>query len=163
LRLNPNQPAIHSSLLFYLNHNPLADPDVVFAEHCRWGKLHTAAISPLAHTNQADPERRLRIGYVSGDFRIHPLIRYFEPVLANHDPARVYLVCYAEVRFPDEVTDRLKALAHEWRWTCGVPDAKVAEQIQRDGIDILVDLAGHSSDHRLGVFAHKPAPIQATW
>src|SRR5207249_2397891 len=116
---------------------------------------------------------RLRIGYLSPDFRDHPLVRYFEPVLAHHDPRQVEVFCYAEVESPDAVTARLQGLVqrlHEpaqqdanWRWTCGLSDAELAQRIREDRIDILVDLAGHTGNNRLCVLAHKPAPIQATW
>jgi len=114
-------------------------------------------------TPEYDPERRLRVGYVSSDLRYHALTHYFEPVLAHHDPVRVEAFCYAEVAHPDAVTTRLQNLAQGWRWTCGLTDAQVAQRIRDDRIDILVDLAGHMSNNRLRVFALKPAPVQATW
>jgi predicted O-linked N-acetylglucosamine transferase (SPINDLY family) len=91
------------------------------------------------------------------------LKRYIEPVLANHDANRVHVICYAEANRPDAVTARLQKLAHEWRWTCRLSNAQLAERIREDRIDILVDLAGHTANNRLGAFARKPAPIQVTW
>jgi predicted O-linked N-acetylglucosamine transferase (SPINDLY family) len=108
-------------------------------------------------------DQRLRVGYVSPDFRQHPLIRYFEPVLANHDPARVEAICYAAVARPDAVTARLQKLAHGWRWITRMTDAEAAQCIHEDRIDILVDLTGHSSNNRLGILALRPASVQATW
>jgi protein O-GlcNAc transferase len=185
LRLDPHLTAVHSNLLFCLNYHPLADPDAVFAEHCRWGRQQLSVSScqlsvktaqtgmsvpplttdnwQLITDNYADSERRLRIGYVSPDFRYHALVRYFEPVLANHDPRQVEVFCYAEVPFLDAVTCRLQGLAKHWRWINGQPDEKVADSIRSDSIDILLDLAGHTAGSRLTVFAHKPAPVQATW
>jgi len=175
LRLQPDLATAQSNFLFCLNYDPQADPDAVFAEHRRWGQALESGVgnresgvrnqgSGISQGwNQHDPERRLRIGYISPDLRYHPLTRYFEPVLAHHDPRQVEAFCYAEVLFPDAVTQRLQKLAHGWHSTCHQTDAEVAQRIRDDRIDILVDLAGHTANNRLGVLAHKPAPIQATW
>ena len=161
LRLQPNSALKRSNYLFCRNYDPQADLDELFAEHYHWGRLHS--VSHPAPRNDPVPERRLRVGYVSPDFRYHALARYFEPVMAHHDPQQVEIFCYAEVPFPDAVTARLEALAHGWRSTCGLSETQVVQQIRDDRIDILVDLAGHSANNRLCVFAHKPAPVQATW
>jgi protein O-GlcNAc transferase len=163
LKLQPDLPEVQSNLLFCLNYDPDADPDAVFAEYRKWGQHQVPAVPQPPHTNDADPDRVLRIGYVSPDLRQHALVRYFEPVLAHHDPRRVQAICYAEVAKPDAVTARLQKLAHGWHSTCRMTDAKIAQQIRDDRIDILVDLAGHTGNHRLGVFALKPAPVQVTW
>jgi protein O-GlcNAc transferase len=163
LALQPDLAKAQSNVLFCLNYLPEADPDAVFQEHCRWGQLQTPATQVAPHGNLPDPERRLRIGYISPDLRFHPLTRYFEPVLANHDPRQVEVFCYAEVAQPDNVTKRLHSLAHHWCSTCRLTNAQVAERIRGDKIDILVDLAGHTAENRLGALAHKPAPVQATW
>ncbi len=163
LRMEPNLPAGQSNVLFCLNHDPHADPDAIFAEHCRWGSQIESAIARRPHTNDPHGERRLRVGYVSGDLCDHVVARYLEPVLAHHDPGQVEVFCYAQVAVADAVTRRLQQLATSWRWTCQLTDAQFAEQIRSDGIDILVDLAGHTANNRLIVFAHEPAPVQATW
>jgi protein O-GlcNAc transferase len=167
LRLNPDLAAARSSLLFGLNYHPGIDPEAVFAEHVLWGQQASAACPdaklPLDRGQAFDPDRRLRIGYVSPDLRGHALIRYFEPVLAHHDPRQVEIFCYAEVSRPDSVTSRLQSLVPNWRWTCDLADTELAQRIREDEIDILVDLAGHTRHSRLPVFARKPAPVQATW
>jgi protein O-GlcNAc transferase len=163
LCLQPDLATAQSNLLFCLNYHPEADPDDVFAEHCRWGKRCEAAASRLPFINDPRPERRLRVGYVSPDFRQHALARYFEPVLAHHDPEQVEVFCYAEVPFADAFTNRLQKLAHGWRRTSPLTDAQLGACIRDDRIDILVDLAGHTGNSRLRVFASKPAPVQATW
>jgi len=177
LRLQPDLAVAQSNLLFCLNYQPEADPDAVFAEYVRWGQAKESPMSdvrcpmskpPLPTSDiglrTSDfPERRLRIGYVSPDLCQHAVARYFEPVLGHHDPQRVEAFCYADVAHPDAATARLQNLAHGWRWICRLTDAQVAQSIRDDRIDILVDLAGHTANHRLGVFAHKPAPVQATW
>jgi protein O-GlcNAc transferase len=163
MRLSPDTAPVRSSLLFCTNYNPEADPDTVFAEHEEWGREHAPSIVSRPHLNVRDPNRRLRIGYVSADLRFHPLTRYFEPVLAHHDPKKVEVFCYAEDRFSDEVTERLKKLAHVWRSTSMLTDAQIVDNVRNDKIDILVDLMGHTANNRLFVFAQKPAPIQVTW
>jgi protein O-GlcNAc transferase len=117
----------------------------------------------LTTDNKPDSERRLRVGYISPDLRFHPLTRYIEPVLAHHDPAQVEVFCYAEVAQPDAVTHRLQQLAPAWRSTYRLTNSQVADRIRQDRIDILVDLAGHTAENRLGVLAYKPTPIQVTW
>ena len=165
LRLRPDLNVVQSNLLFCMNLDPKAHPDEVFAEHIRWGQMREANRPPMrdALTNDPSPNRRLRIGYISPDFRYHALTRYFEPVLTHHDRKEVQVFCYANVAKPDSTTARLQGLAHGWRSTFNLTDAEVVQHIQSDKIDILVDLAGHTGNNRLTVFAHKPAPVQATW
>jgi predicted O-linked N-acetylglucosamine transferase (SPINDLY family) len=110
-----------------------------------------------------DPERKLRIGYVSPDLCAHVVSRFIAPVLARHDRDAFEVYCYAEVAAPDEITTMLRGYANGWRDTVGEPDEHLAEAIRQDGIDILVDLAGHSASNRLLVFARKPAPVQITY
>ena len=167
LRLDPQLAAARSSLLFGMNYHPGIDPEAVFAEHQRWGRQISATGADGKYTVDRgrvfDPQQRLRIGYVSPDLRGHALIRYFEPVLVHHDPRKVEVFCYAEVSRPDSVTSRLQGLVPNWRWTCDLTDSELAQRIREDEIDILVDLAGHTRQTRLLVFARKPAPVQATW
>jgi predicted O-linked N-acetylglucosamine transferase (SPINDLY family) len=163
LRLDPANAGAHGNLLFCLSHDPDVSPGRLFAEHERWGQLHGAAPAPPRHDNYPSPERRLRVGYVSPDLRHHAIARFFEPILAHHDPARVEVLCYAEVLRPDATTARLRALADGWRSTCGLTDAQVAEQVRADRIDLLVDLAGHTAGNRLRAFAGKPAPVQVAY
>ncbi len=163
VRLRPDLPEVQSNLLFGLNYDPGADPDAIFAAYRRWGESQKSTTPLPEHANDPSPERRLRIGYVSPDLRQHALARYFEPILAHHDPRHVEVFCYAEVAVPDAVTTGMQKLAHHWRWTSGQTDSQVIERIRADGIDILVDLAGHTDKNRLRVFAQKPAPVQATW
>lgn len=161
VRLGPDFAAAQSNVLFCLNNDPAVEADALFQEHRRWGEQHDRPWPP--HANEPDPGRRLRVGYVSPDFRRHAVARFFEPILAHHDPAQVEVFCYAEVACPDATTERLRALAHGWRFTCGLSDAQVAEQVRADRIDLLIDLAGHTANNRLLVFARKPAPVQATF
>ena len=120
------------------------------------GAIEPRPVQPLAG-------RRLRIGYVSADFREHPVPYFLEPILACHDHERVEVFCYADVPQPDATTKRLRAHADVWRSLVGLSDAQAATVIRQDDIDILVDLAGHTGGNRLLVFARKPAPIQASY
>jgi len=119
--------------------------------------------APQHYSNVVDPERDLRIGYVSPDLRFHSVSYFIEGVLAAHDRSQVELFCYSDAERPDEVTARLRGLADHWRDTRKSSNEEMAAQIQADRIDVLVDLAGHTRDNRMGLFARKPAPLQATW
>jgi predicted O-linked N-acetylglucosamine transferase (SPINDLY family) len=163
LRLTPDFAHAHSGLLFCLSHKVDITPDDLFAEHLRWGEVHGTVRPWTTHDNERRCDRPLRIGYVSPDFFGHPVTRFLEPVLANHDPTAFEVFCYAEVITPDTVTERLRSLVPAWRSTRGLTDLQLAEQIRADHIDILVDLTGHTSKNRLRAFAYKPAPVQVTW
>ena len=156
------RPGIHSNLLYALNFVAEVDRGAVYAEHRRWAECH-ARPAAATHKNDPNPERRLRIGYVSPDFRRHSAAYFIEPVLAAHDPAAFEVVCYASSDLHDEVSERLRALTHEWRDIHALGDGEVARCISEDGIDILVDLSGHTMNGRLTLFALKPAPVQVTY
>ena len=164
LRLKPDFTEAHSNLLFCMNYNPRHTPAALFEAHLAWAALH--AQSPRRDTAYAvrpEPDRRLRLGYVSPDFRTHPVAYFISPLLQHHDRNRFEVICYAEVSKPDETTARLRALSDGWRSTCGMSADKMAETIRSDAIDILVDLAGHTSNNRLPVFAHRPSPVQVSY
>ncbi|MBN8910290.1 MAG: hypothetical protein J0H99_27645 [Rhodospirillales bacterium] len=105
----------------------------------------------------------MRVGYVSADFRQHAVALFSEPLLAAHDRSRVELFCYAELVLEDETTRRFRAMADHWRPTLGLSDEQVADMIRADGIDVLVDVGGHTAGNRLLVFARKPAPLQVEY
>jgi protein O-GlcNAc transferase len=164
LALKPN-PYGHSALLFTLHYDPALSPQAIFEEHLAWARIHAeplkAQIRP--HGNDRNPERRLRIGYVSADFREHTRARFVEPVIANHDRDQFEIFCYSDVRAPDAITHSFQVMADTWRQVAGWPDEKLAAQIRADQIDILIDLTGHMAGNRLLTFAQKPAPIQMTY
>jgi predicted O-linked N-acetylglucosamine transferase (SPINDLY family) len=114
------------------------------------------------HTNNRSVERRLRIGYVSPDFRRHAAQHFVEPLLDHHDKSLFEVFAYAEVAREDDVSTRMKAKVDHWVSTCGMDDAQLADRIRADAIDVLVDLAGHTRGNRLAVFARKPAPVSVT-
>ncbi len=160
--LKPGFAAPCENLLFMLNYDPTCGTTELFDQHIRWGKTR-GIIRERGHANAPDPHRRLRIGYVSPDFRDHAVAYFLEPILMNQDRHDIETFCYAEITTPDTVTARLKELAQHWRSTTGRTDEEVARMIESDGIDILVDLSGHTAGNRLDVFARRPAPVQATY
>ena len=164
LELKPDFMGAQSNYLLNLNYLPSSRPEALFRAHQAWGIRQEQAVTvPLSYANVPDPERRLRIGYVSPDLRTHAVTRFIQSIIEHHNAAQFHITCYAEVFKPDEVTAHLRGLVHEWHSTCGLSDAQVVELIRRDGIDILVDLAGHTAHNRLVVFAAKPAPVQFSY
>jgi len=165
LEIKPDFSLAHSNLL--IAHNYIAEKSseeilaVCRGYDERFGLPHWEKWP--AHANNREINRRLRIGYVSPDFRSHAVANFAEPILANHDKSQVEIFCYAEVRQPDEYTDRFRQYADHWHFTVGLSDDATARLIRDHQIDILVDLAGHTSGNRLPVFARKPAPIQLTY
>jgi predicted O-linked N-acetylglucosamine transferase (SPINDLY family) len=164
LELNPDYHWAHSNLLFTLQYLPGVDRDALFAEHCRYDEKYARRFLADAapHRNSRDPERRIRIGYVSGDLREHSVAFFIEPVLAGHDRQQFEVFCYANQVGHDAVTQRLRSHVEHWREVASLDDDALADRIRRDGIDILVDLSGHTARHRLLTFARKPAPVQVT-
>lgn len=144
LQRDPNNAdaTVHSRLLLGLNYHIRYDPAAVFQSHVQWGEYHGIAAQATAFDNEPDPQRRLRIGYVSPDFRDYSVASFIAPVLAAHDRSRVEIFCYAAVLRSDETTRRLKSLADYWRNVCAMNDEALEALIRRDEIDILVDLAG---------------------
>ena len=165
LQLDPDLPVCHSNLLFLLNYNSRYNAEVVFREHLNFAERFEKQLSSAIayHKNDKSPIRRLRIGYISPDFRRHSLAFFMEPVLAAHNRSEVQVFCYSDVLVQDQMTRRINACADQWRNIIGVPDDQVAALIQRDEIDILVDLAGHTGNNRMLLFTLKPAPVQVTW
>ncbi|PXW18404.1 tetratricopeptide repeat protein [Paraburkholderia caballeronis] len=167
---DPRNVVAHSNLVYALGfQSETAGP--VLAEALNWSVQHEApllASQPDAHARVAARPmsvsgRRLRVGYVGADFRDHCQALFLVPLLAHHDRERFEIVCYANVARPDAMTRRLAGYVDRWRDVRDLDDASVAQLIRDDGIDILVDLTMHMADGRLGVFARRPAPVQASW
>ncbi len=164
IEIDPTNAAIHSKLLFYLHHQPELDPCKLFEEHKRWGQIHApTSLARVSHDNNPDTDRRLRIGYISPDFRVHPVAHFFEPLLDGHDHDMFEVYGYSDVAHPDTVTERLQSKFDRYRNIRGLDNDVVVDMIQQDKIDILVELSGHTADNRLFVMAHKPAPVQVTY
>lgn len=164
LDLRPHYREAHNNLLFLLNYHPDKSPEQVYSAYqsfeASFGKPLRHEWRP--HTNDRHPDRRLRIGYVSPDFRRHAACHFIEPLLTHHDRAAVEVFAYAEVAIEDDVSARMKSQVERWTSTCGMDDAQLAERVRQDEIDILVDLAGHTRGNRLLAFARKPAPVSVT-
>jgi protein O-GlcNAc transferase len=163
MELDPRSARAHSNLLLTLHYLPAADPEELHREHVHWGEVHGAVPKPGSYTNVRDPDRRLRIGYVSADFRTHSVAYFIEPVIAAHDHDQVDVWCYAYLERGDATTERLRTLSDHWRHIAGQEPEAVARQIRDDRIDILIDLGGHTQSDLLRVFTQKPAPIQITY
>jgi len=165
LALRPDAANVHSNLLLAMQYLPSTDPQELLDESRRYARQHAGLLAGTIKPHPTRPlaGRRLRIGYVSADFREHALSFAFEPALAAHDHRGFEILCYAGVPRPDSTTKRLQAYSDHWRSLVGLSDAQAAELIHQDAIDILVDLDGHTGGNRLLVFARKPAPIQATY
>ena len=163
LQINPNYVVAHNNLIFTLDMKVDVDTASLQEERKQWNTVHAAHLhQQRAHFNIPDPERRLRIGYVSADFREHSAAYVFGTMLVNFDPDRFDVFAYSNSTKEDALTQHFKQSVTCWRKIVGLSDDTVADLIRKDEIDILVDLSGHSADNRLLVFARKPAPIQIT-
>ncbi len=163
--LKPDFVRAHSNLVYALNFSDAFSPEEIFQEHRQWALRHAEPLTASArpYRNPRTRGRPLRIGYVSANFRDHAVTYFFEGTLIHHDRERFLVHCYSDVEQPDAHTERLRRAAGVWRDIAGLDDASVAELVRRDAIDILIDLTGHTDNHRLLTFARKPAPVQVTW
>jgi predicted O-linked N-acetylglucosamine transferase (SPINDLY family) len=162
LILDPNAAGTHSNLVYALSFQ-CAEGAPILAEARLWSERHAAVLYRRPATTLRDPDKRLRIGYVSPDFRDHCQSLFTIPLLAHHDRGAQEIFCYASVERPDAITQRLAAEASVWRDVRRVDDDTLAATIGADGIDILVDLTMHMGGGRPLLFARKPAPIQVAW
>lgn len=163
-RANSNYDRAHSDLLLHMNYSHRYAAEAIYQEHMHWGRAHTLLPSPISeHANGPEPERRLRIGYVSPDFCNHSISFFIEPLLCNHAPAMVETFCYSDVAKPDAATQRLRKAAAHWRSIVEMDNVQLVKLIGEDAIDILVDLSGHTANCRLLAFTAKPAPVQVTY
>ena len=163
LALKPDFATARSNLLLVQHYLPQLGPADLLAAARRFGDCFRDAAPAPAFARERADGRRLRIGYVSGDFRRHPVGYFFERALAAHDRSRFDIFCYSNNEKSDSATERLRASAEHWRTIAGVSDTEAEAAVRRDEIDILVDLSGHTAKNRLSLFALKPAPVQASW
>jgi len=164
LKMEPQSARFYSSLLLTLHYLVDIDADTLFDRHRNWpgNALRPRRDAPTIRRATTRPER-LRIGYVSSDFRKHSVAYFIEPLLSQHDASRYEITCYFSHKDADETTRRLKGLAHRWRDVADMDDEQLMQMIVDDGIDILVDLNGHTSGSRLTVFARRAAPVQVSF
>ncbi|MBS4096880.1 MAG: tetratricopeptide repeat protein [Sulfuricella sp.] len=162
----PQSPDAMSGLLFCSNYDPELTPEQVAEAYKSWDQRFAKWRAPapdFRYANDPDPNRKLRVGYISGDFRQHSVAFFSEPILAHHDHEHFDIFCYANQRGGDSITQRMMPMADHWRWTMDLSDDALMEMIRMDEIDILIDLSNHTAGHRLYLLARKPAPIQMTW
>ena len=170
LALQPDDHQAHSGLILVLDHHEGATPADRLGERRAWNARHARALtlaarphdSPERQPRDLDPNRPIRVGYVSGDFLYHSASSGFAPVVLSHDPSRVEVVCYATNRRKDAQTARFQRGVPTWRDASTWTDEEIAARVRADRIDVLVDLGSHSASGRLLVFARRPAPIQVT-
>lgn len=164
LALKPDHVQAHSNILLARAYLP-GPAEALVEAHRDFDRRHARPLRPTAPVwrNDRDPERRLRIGYLSGDFSTHPVGYLLAGPLAAHDPAAVEVFCYSNASRPDAMTERLRATARHWREIGGMTDGAAAPLIRQDEIDILVDLSGHTDKNRPLLLARRAAPIQVSW
>ena len=155
-------PANLSSLVAAHNYAEIGLTSEIFAVHRAWGRRFEPSLASVLPPPPAPREGRLKIGYLSPDLRDHSVAFFIEPVLQAHSAA-VEVYCYSTAPRPDVVTTRLRALVAHWRDVASLSEQALARQIREDGVDVLVDLAGHTLNNRLTLFAMRVAPVQATW
>ena len=165
LAIQPDFQAAHSTRLCLFGLSRNHDPARVLLEHRRWAEQFADPLTKKSpsHQNNLTRERRLTIGYVSADFKEHSVAHFISPILANHNRSRFRVICYDNWPQSDSTTQHLSMLVEEWRKICNLDDLQASDLIRADGVDILIDLSGHTTGNRLLMFARKPAPVQASW
>jgi predicted O-linked N-acetylglucosamine transferase (SPINDLY family) len=165
LEIKPDYAEAHSNMLCSMQYSPGYTQAEIFAKHLAYAQCFELPLikNGHAHADSLDPCKRLKIGYVSPDFRQHSVAYFIESVLAHHDRNNYEIYCYCNNSVYDQVTLRLKSLVEHWCDIKIMDDEEAAQQIKIDNIDILVDLAGHTAANRLLIFARKPAPLQVSW
>lgn len=164
LALAPNTAQAASNLLFDLHYVwPALSADKMGDAHRDWAQQFVPTLPPRPPLRPRAPGEALRIGYVSPDLRLHPVGFLLAGILPRHDRQRLHVTCYADVAAPDSLTAQLRASVDNWCDIAALSDEAVCERVRADGIDLLIDLAGHSAKQRLGVFARRPAPVAVSW
>jgi predicted O-linked N-acetylglucosamine transferase (SPINDLY family) len=157
---------LHRSFeLMVMNFADGVSADELFRRHVEFGAAleHAVPVRFDRYRDRGDPKRRLRVGYLSCDFMMHPVAFFLVPVLELHDRSQVEVFCYSLTMKQDPMTERVRAAADHWRDVVALSDDELADVIHADGIDVLVDLMGHTGMPRLGVFCKRPAPAQVAW
>jgi predicted O-linked N-acetylglucosamine transferase (SPINDLY family) len=163
LRLRPDYADAHSNKLLALHYGAFDARGAIAAQARAFGASVNRAGTPKAFVNAPVPDRRLRIGYVSGDLRRHPVGYFLQSVLRNHASDAVEVFCYSNNLKDDDLTASFQSEADHWRRLRGLTDEAAASLIRADAIDILVDMSGHTALNRLPLFARRPAPVQVSW
>jgi len=162
--LRPDFVNAHTNILFAMNYDEKAQQAAMLREAKKWWTQQAAHLANQYNpTNNRDPFRKIRVGYVSPDFCLHSVSFFFLSLLEKHDRTRFAIYCYSDVKRPDGMTGRLQRLVDHWRPVAGMTDQAVADLIHADAVDILFDLTGHTAHNRLLAFARRPAPVQVSW
>jgi protein O-GlcNAc transferase len=164
--LNPSYLQAQSSHIMALHSSDRVDPEEIAATIREWGarfSLQHPALALSAVRPAAAHAERLRVGFVSGDFRTHSVAHFFEPILSARDRGAFAYMLYSNSNIQDAVTQRLRAHADDWRDVWQLTDDALIELIRSDRIDVLVDLSGHTASNRLAVFARRAAPVQVSY
>jgi predicted O-linked N-acetylglucosamine transferase (SPINDLY family) len=165
VREDPTNVALRSEELMLLNFVEDVSAADMFARHREYG-VDVERENPVrfdSFVGARDPRRRLRVGYVSADFYLHPVALFMKPVLESHDRSTFEVFCYSSVQNPDHITEVCRKASDHWRQVDAMSDAELADAIHADAIDILIDLTGHTGSPRLPTFSQRPAPVQAAW
>lgn len=160
LQVDPDCARAHDNLLFSMLFSDEYSPDAVAQAHRDWG---TRYLNVATRFVQAVENRKIKIAYLSPDLREHSVTCFLEPLLRHHDRHRFEVTCYQCNQVEDAVTQRLKEVVDHWRNIAELSDEDAGEVIRQDGIQVLVELAGHTAGNRLALLAKSPAPVQATW
>jgi protein O-GlcNAc transferase len=166
IALAPGNLELRSRELFLLNLDESLSAEALFRQHCAVGALLEQAV-PARYagrwTAPRDPQRRLRIAFVSGDLRVHPVSLFLLPLLERLDRSRFEVVCCSRGAAQDHITERLRALSDHWVDASGLDNAALAQAIHGAAVDILVDLLGHTGEFTVPVYCEQPAPVQVAW
>lgn len=162
---SPESAEVWSVFAAILNYPSGVSAEEVYAAHRRYGALVEKGLREreIDYANTRDPEKVLRVGYLSRDMRMHSCAFFLLPILQSHDPERVESYCYSHSRHVDAMTEKIRKAATVFRDCSTMNDAEIFKKIRADRVDILVELAGHSGSHKLGMMARRPAPVQATY
>jgi len=156
---------ILSNVLLAMHYSENYSQEEIYAEHIKWNDLLAAPLTPatISHANLPDPEKRIKIGFVSGNFARHPAGYLTIGAIEALDRNRFEVFLYSATPGRDDMTVRFNETADVWRSVVGLPEQTIAEMARSDGIDILVDMTGHASKNKLLAFACKPCPVQIKW
>jgi len=164
LALQPDRPLTHSNLLLTMLYRPDVSPEALLEAHNAYGRQFGAPAGRYTSwPNDLDPDRPLAVGVLSAELFRHAVAPWLMPLLDGRDPERLSLTCYSMRHTEDELTEQIKGLVDGWHQVVGLNDQELASRIRDDGIDVLLEISGHTTNNRLACLALKPAPVQAHW
>jgi len=165
ISLKPDDPIPFSNLLFLLNNHPDKTAEEIYSEYKLFNTRFSDStnVNKTPYYNDKGLERKLKVGYVYCNFSKHSTRHFLEPLLENHNKNKFELFLYTDIVTTDHLTERYQSYSDHWIQTKGISDTDLAQRIQSDQIDVLIDIAGHTGNNRLGLFAQKPAPVSLHW